>query len=122
MASTKTATRTGIDSVMAFFMVGVALMVDFLQMVVGITVLIPIFGLILAPLLGFFIGVTAWLIFFFWFKLLGVNFFERVDAKVVVWLAGALAEITPLGILPIWTLTIALTIVITNAKRVEEKV
>jgi len=122
MASIEAPARTHIDSVKTFFMVGVALMVDFLQMVVGVVAFIPFIGIILAPLFTFLISVTAWVIFFFWFALLNVHFFEKLDAKIVVWVIGALLEITPLGILPIWTATIAITIAITNAKRAPDTV
>lgn len=107
---------------MTFFLLGVALMIDFLQLVVGFVGVVPPIGFILVPLLLFFIGVGAWLIFLGWFFLLNVNFFEKVDAKVIVWFIGAFLEITPLGIIPIWTATIALTIAITNAKRAEVRV
>jgi len=112
MASTEAPARTHIDSTKTYFLLGVALMIDFLQLVLGFVVLIPILGLILAPILVLSISIVAWMIFFFWFKLLGVNLWD----KIVVWLVGPLAELTPLGILPLWTVIVALTIVITNVK------
>ena len=100
-------------------MLGVALMIDFLQIVIGFIALIPILGLILAVLLGAFVSIAAWMAFYFWFTLLGVSFFKRADAKAAVWFTGALLEITPLGILPLWTATIAATIALV---RIEDKV
>jgi len=94
-------------------------------MVIGFIAVVPVLGLILAALLGAFVSISAWIAFYFWFALLGVNFFEKLDSKVVVWVVGALAEITPLGILPIWTATIAIIIALTrakDAKDVEKKV
>ena len=112
MASTETPARTHIDSITAFFLLGVALMIDFLQMVLGFVVFIPILGLMLAPILVLFISIFAWMLFYFWFNLLGVNLWD----KTVIWIIGPLAELTPLGILPLWTAIVALTIVITRAR------
>jgi len=104
---------------MAFFMLGVAFSVDFLQWIVGLLVFIPVLGFILVVVLGVFISVFAWMIFYFWFKLLGVGFFDNGGRKLVIWVSGGLAELTFLGVLPIWTFTIARTIA---AVRVEDKV
>ena len=107
--------RKKIDSTMAFFMISFAAMVDFVQMIVGFIALIPLVGIILAVLFSAFISISVWLIFAIWFGLLGVRFFGNSGKRAGIWFAGALAEMTPLGFLPIWTATIT-AIIVTNSK------
>ena len=92
-----------IDSSTGLLMVIVALGFDFFQGIIGI---LPIAGFILAPLISLFIWLTFWI----WLKLHGVNITDKTKRIVIMW-GGFLLELIPLlDILPIWTITIFITV------------
>lgn len=79
-----------------------------LEIFQGIVGALPIAGVLLGPMVGFLI----WLTFFIWFKLHGVTMGDNIK-RMGIMLAGFFFELIPvLNILPIWTVTIFITIVI----------
>ena len=85
----------------------------------GLMSAIPFAGLILGPLVSFLV----WLTFFIWLKLHGVTIGDSVE-RMAVMFAGFFFELIPLlNILPIWTLTIFITVKLvqrTDRKKIKE--
>jgi len=83
----------------AFCLVGVAIIIDLMQFLIGI---IPIVGQIIGVLITFIATFSFWL----WFKLLGVSFDRKQSLR---FLGGSIIEFIPiLGMLPAWTLVVIL--------------
>lgn len=99
-----------LNNITIVFMVSVALFYDAVQ---GIINLIPILGQILSGLISMF----AFLTFYLWFKLKGLNF---VTPKRAAYLGGGLLiELIPiLNILPAWTLAVTLLALDSKTKKV----
>lgn len=86
-------------------MIATAVTIDILQGFLALMII----GLVLNTIIGIF----AWIIFFVWSKILGVNFLDRGGQKAIVYFGGGVLEFIPLlNILPAWTLTIVLTTLI----------
>lgn len=95
--------RERIDKSSALLM---AITVIGLEVFQGLVGALPIAGVILGPLVGFLI----WFTFFIWLKLHGVTMGDNVK-RMIVMLVGFFFEMIPIvGILPIWTATIIITI------------
>ena len=83
----------------AFCLVGVAIIIDLMQFLIGI---IPIVGQIIGVLITFIATFSFWL----WFKLLGVPFDRKQSLR---FLGGSIIEFIPiLGMLPAWTVVVIL--------------
>ena len=99
-----------IDNITAVLMIGVALLIDSIQLV------LTIFGIGL--FINWLISILAWLTFFLWFVLNGVSFMKK--PKLFFTLSGGgLVEtipILPLSALPGWTATIITIIFMTKVK------
>lgn len=94
-----------IDSGTGQLMVAVALSLDILQGIIGI---LPVVGFILAPLISLFI----WLIFWVWLRFHGVSLTKNIKRTVLMW-GGFFLELIPiLNILPIWTITIFIIVLL----------
>ncbi len=91
-------------------MLGTALFFDALQ---AILAFIPYVGWIIAWLVGIF----AWLTFYVWTSIKGWGLSDTVKRIVVQW-ALPLAELTPLGIFPIWTARVILQLSFLKAEDV----
>lgn len=100
----------------AQLMVVTALWFDFFQGVIGA---VPLIGWIIAPIISFFIWFTFW----FWLKLHGVTIADSIKRLALMFVAFLL-ELTPLlNILPIWTATILITVLLVrhgDKKKMEE--
>ena len=106
MSPTNTAPQ--ISSIWAFIMVGVALCFDAIVFFIN---LIPILGQIISPIIGF----IAYMTFFLWFKLKGVDMmkFKRIATMGT----GFLISIIPiLNMLPEITISVVITIMSTRVK------
>jgi hypothetical protein len=87
------------------FMLIMALLFDFLQFIVGF---IPVIGQVIGTVLGAAAGGTFW----FWFKIKGVELWNKKGATLGL---GALVEVIPvLGMLPAWTLAVSRTITLSR--------
>ena len=92
-----------IDSETGRLMVITALGFDFFQGIIG---MLPFVGFILAPLISFLIWLTFWI----WLKLHGVSLGDNIK-RMAIMFGGFLLELVPiLNILPVWTLTIFITV------------
>jgi len=100
----------GLNSITIAFMIAVALFYDVFQVLIN---LIPILGQILSALIGLF----AFLTFYLWFKLKGLNF---ANPKRAAYLGGGfLIELVPiLNILPAWTLAVTLLALNSKIKKI----
>lgn len=95
-----------IDSSTGNLMVITALGFDFFQGIIG---MLPIVGPMIA---GFIINPIVFLTFFVWLKLHGVSIGDSVQ-RLALMFGGFLIELIPLlNILPAWTLTIFMTVLI----------
>lgn len=101
MAAAKQKRKIGNDQ--AAMMIAVAVMVDLFQFVLGF--------FLIGVVLNFFISFMAFLIFWFWFILNG-----RVSITFFGTAFGEMVPIPFFNILPIWTLGITATIVMTRVK------
>lgn len=101
----------------AFLMVSLALFFDSGQGIANIIGLIPIVGNIFGSMLAFIIGFFAWLSFYTWFKIHGVNFMS--PKRLIAFLGAGITELIPyINILPAWTFAVLFIIATT---RIEEK-
>lgn len=100
----------GLSNITIAFMIAVALFYDAIQAFIN---LIPFLGQILSSLIGLF----AFLTFYLWFKLKGLNF---ATAKRAGYLGGGfMIELLPLvNMLPAWTLTITLLAMDSKTKKI----
>lgn len=100
----------GLDNITIAFMVSVALFYDVFQALIQ---LIPFLGQILSSL----IGVFAFLTFYLWFKMRGLNFATPKRAGLLG--GGFLIELIPiLNILPAWTLAVILLAIDFKIKKI----
>lgn len=84
-----------------FCLIGAAIIIDVLQLLIGI---IPILGQIIGMLITLITAFMFWL----WFKLLGVTFSRKQSLR---FMGGSIVEFIPaLGMLPVWTLAVSLII------------
>jgi hypothetical protein len=94
-----------IDKTKGVLMTSIGFGLDSLQASIGI---VPILGFIVSPIISLFI----WFFFWTWFKLNGVSIGDSVE-RIAVMFGGFLVEMIPvLNILPAWTLTVFLTVLI----------
>jgi hypothetical protein len=109
------ATKYRISKNTAGLMIGVALFVDVLQFVFG---LFSLLGII--PFIGVIFGIVGWVFsaifsayawfgFFTWFKIKGVGYLSK-PSRVTKLVGTVLIELSPLGILPTWTIFVTSTI------------
>lgn len=87
-------------------MLGISIFIDFLQLILGFLLI----GLFLNPLIAIF----AWLIFYLWLKIRGINFTDRMASRFTIILLGGVIEMIPIvgALLPGLTLSIFALIVI----------
>ncbi len=97
-----------IDNITAVLMIGTAILAD------GIQVFLTL--ILIGPFVNWLISIFAWLTFFFWFYLKGVNFTNN-PKKIFTLAGGSLLEALPIiASFPIWTLTISTTIFMDKAE------
>lgn len=102
-----------ISPVTASFIIGTALIFDGLQFILTLTV----FG----SVLSWFIAMIAWIIFFIWFALLGVNYASGGGKKLAAAGASLITELIPLiDALPALTLGVT-TVIIQHNIEVRKK-
>lgn len=108
-----------IGRITAIAIIVVALFFDAIQFGATIFNFIPYVGFILAFVITASVDIFAFLTFFLWFKLSGLKF----NAKIVSTLVGALfIELMPfLSALPVWTLSVVITLLIQEAASAAEK-
>lgn len=112
--------RRRIGNIVAFFLVPAALLIDATQFLFYLIGLIPFIGQVAALIFPPLIAVMAWIMFYLWFKLLGVDFMDGLMRKAVLMFSTAFSEMVPLvNAMPLWTLGIILMIAIV---RVEDAV
>jgi|GEM_PF-6830794 len=105
-------TQIRINFLWAFFLVGVALLIDALQGLLDLLgTIIP--GLFIVP---WFMSGAAFILFFLWFKLLHVNYLDRnASTKLFIMLASAVVELVPLvNMIPAITLGVVSLIVVSR--------
>lgn len=113
-----------ISKTSAMLMIGVAIFFDSLQVIFGIFSLlgaIPVIGVIFGIIGWIFsamFSAYAWLTFFTWFNMKEVGYFKK-PSRAVKLLGTVLIEMSPLGILPTWTIFVILTIL--EAQREDKK-
>lgn len=94
-----------IDRSTGLLMIVTAFLLDTIQAALA---LMPIVGILLGPLMSFII----WLTFFIWLKLHGVTVGDNIK-RIGIMLAGFVFEsIAILDVLPIWTATILIMVVL----------
>jgi len=108
--------RIGFGS--SFLLYSTAMVVDLAQLFLGMIALIPFLGAMIFLMFNTALAITAWLTFFLWYKLLGIGFLDGtfLARKVAVFLGSAFVELTPLGVFPVWTLTVFFLIAIVRAE------
>lgn len=104
--------RKRIDNVTAIFMISVAVCIDLLQGGVNLFNIVPVFGLFIVYIAVFFINIGTGLCFYLWFKMHDVVFVDSVK-KFTVRVILPFFEFLPIAnILPLWTLSVWLMIMI----------
>ncbi|HEY4517925.1 MAG TPA: hypothetical protein VJI74_03510 [Candidatus Paceibacterota bacterium] len=99
--------RHRISLLTAAAMLGVAIMIDGIQLILDLLIIGAVFTI---PL-----DVIAWCLFFVWFLLCGVNFWNRGGRNAFAFFGVSAFEIIPfLNALPGWTLAVGLTIFFTR--------
>ncbi len=87
--------RNRISNGTAILMLGLAILVDLSMALLSLLII----GFILNPILTPFV----WLTYYVWYKIKDVGFFDKLLRFGIMFIIGAI-EITPLGILPTWTI------------------
>jgi hypothetical protein len=109
--------RNRIPSHTAVLMGSTAFFFDTLQGLFGIFHSIPVAGTVLATAIGWAVTFIAAFTFFLWFKLHGISFLDSGVRKLITFFGGTLIELVPLlNILPAWTLSVMLLIVIVRTE------
>jgi len=104
----ETEKKEKIDNITVVLMLSVALFFDGFQALLTL--------LLIGPFVNWLISIFAWLTFFLWFLLKGVHFTNN-PKKILTFMGGSFTEIIPLvSSLPIWTATVALTILMIKAE------
>ncbi len=105
----KSGKKMKITGLTAVLMIGVALIIDLLVLFINLLHFIPVVGNFFASMFGYLIGLTAGMIFTFWFFLKGVKLMtpKRILSMGSGWL---IAIIPVLNTLPGWTIAITATI------------
>lgn len=103
--------RKRIGNMQGALMIGVAGVIDFVQ------------GLLTAGFIGVivstFISIFAWLTFYFWFKLNGINMLDSGVRKIITLLCGAFIEMLPvINVLPAWTISVVIMLFIVRSEDV----
>ena len=92
---------------------------------VGVAGAIDALAAMLTPLIiGFalnsILSMLAWVLFYIWFQIQSVKFLEGGLRKAIIYFGGGFLELIPIiNILPIWTLTVVLTIFIVRVEDAE---
>lgn len=87
-------------------MLGVAIIVDALQFVLGLGVTIPIIGWVLGPIgfvIGWTLGIFMALIVFLWLMMKGVSFSKQGGKGILVWFGVSFLVEFIAGFVPTWT-------------------
>lgn len=101
-----------ISSIQAIFMLAVAGVFDLIQFLISF---IPYVGWIISVFLSIFV----WLTFYMWFKLNGISFLDKGARLAITFFLGAIIEVIPIiNILPGWTLSVVLMLLIIRAEDV----
>lgn len=101
-----------ISSIQAIFMLAVAGVFDLIQFLISF---IPYVGWIISVFLSIFV----WLTFYMWFKLNGISFLDKGSRLAITFFLGAIIEVIPIiNILPGWTLSVVLMLLIIRAEDV----
>ncbi len=90
----------GLSNATIFFMIVVALFFDAIQIVIQLAI---VAGQIISEVLN----VVVFLIFFLWFMIHGIRFLK--PKRLLAFGGGFLVEAMTLGILPVWTISVAIT-------------
>ncbi|MDP6388187.1 MAG: hypothetical protein QGG63_02855 [Candidatus Pacebacteria bacterium] len=94
--------RQRIGNMEGGLMIAAAGVIDGVQFLFNLIVVI---GWIIVP----FIGISAWLMFYLWYKLKGINFLDSGARLAITICTGALLEIIPvLNAFPAWTISVAI--------------
>ena len=108
-----------INPLTAGLMVAIAVVVDGVQAAIHL-IDVGIITVVLSVSVDWLIGIGAWMLFYFWFKLHGVSF---VGPRQLITLIGAgTADLASGGIFPAWVVGVLILIAMTNAEDVIEKV
>lgn len=103
-----------INNVTATFLIIVALIIDGVVATISLLHFIPAIGNVLAIVSTILINIFAWLTFYVWLKIKGVNLISPKKAAAMLG-AGFVGFIPIINILPGWTL--AMTVVIIMEKK-----
>jgi len=98
-------------------MIIVALIIDLLQFVLNFLHLIPLVGNAIAFLASSFLTILAWVTFYIWFKIKGIDFVSS-KRKLAFGGVSIVESIPVLSSLPAWTLLVIIIIVTTKAEKV----
>lgn len=107
--STTNIPKQRIDWIAAILMIWLALFYDGIQFLLNF---IPVVGNLLSAIL---IGLWAWLSFYIWFKIKGVNF-SKPTRSITLFGAGITEMVPLLNVLPAWTLAVLILIATTKAE------
>lgn len=111
--------QSKIPKTTGWLMLSFAVLVDIASASLGLmNAVLPPIGPVIAVLFGFVLSFSAWFTLWFWMKLRGVNFLERLAGgryttrKVTAWVVVPLLELVPYMnvLLPGWTISTFLTI------------
>lgn len=106
-----------INNVTAALMITVAGLIDLSDVGIDLFHFIPVVGNVFAIVATTALSIFAWLTFYTWFKIKGVNFSS--PKRALAFNGGFLIELIPvLNALPAWT---AAVLIIIGSMRVEEK-
>jgi len=109
-----------ISKITMWVMIAVALFFDAIQAGVAWIYLIPFVGFILAWTISTGVSIFAFLTFFLWFHLAGLKFNSKIAATTV---GAFFIELIPgLSALPAWTLSVVVTFIFFQTKKVAEKI
>ena len=109
-----------ISKITMWAMIAVALFFDGIQAGVAWIYFIPFVGFILAWVISTGVSIFAFLTFFLWFHLAGLKFNSKIAATTV---GAFFIELIPgLSALPAWTLSIVLTFIFFQTKKVTSKI
>ncbi len=95
-----------IDRLTQMSMIVVALIVDVLQLLVGLLHFLPVVGNIVATFINIFISILAVLTFYIWFAIKGVNILggRKTTSKAITTSISIFIEMIPvLKLLPAWS-------------------
>lgn len=102
-----------IGNIQAFMMIFIAVLADFIQMITKLLHAIPVVGNAAALFIGWGITLFLTIIFFSWFLVIGVNYFDKAARKIILYFGSVIIELIPLvNAIPAWTFMVVTMIMV----------